>query len=80
MEPGIKICKFYKCNDEAMRFHPSGYCFQCYQNDPRIIDNGKKAQSIDLFSGLGGFSEAFLLNHDEVLRIENNPFRGQEYN
>jgi len=28
---------------------------------------------LDLFSGLGGFSEAFLLNNDEVLRIENNP-------
>lgn len=69
-----KICKFYKCDDEAMRFHPSGYCFQCYQNDPKIISsNRKRLKVLDLFSGLGGFSEAFYLNHDEVLRIENNP-------
>ena len=64
-----------------MRFHPSGYCFQCYQNDPRIIDNGKKRLKVlDLFSGLGGFSEAFLLNHDEVLRIENNPLLSEVKN
>ena len=28
---------------------------------------------LDLFSGLGGFSEAFLLAGDEVVRVENNP-------
>ena len=28
---------------------------------------------LDLFSGLGGFSEAFVLAGDEVVRIENNP-------
>jgi len=28
---------------------------------------------LDLFSGLGGFSEAFLLQGDEVERVENNP-------
>lgn len=28
---------------------------------------------LDLFSGLGGFSEAFVLAGDEVKRIENNP-------
>lgn len=28
---------------------------------------------LDLFSGLGGFSEAFLQAGDEVVRIENNP-------
>jgi len=28
---------------------------------------------LDLFSGLGGASEAFLLAGDEVIRIENNP-------
>lgn len=28
---------------------------------------------LDLFSGLGGFSEAFVQAGDEVLRIENNP-------
>lgn len=28
---------------------------------------------VDLFSGLGGFSEAFVLSGDEVLRVENNP-------
>ena len=27
---------------------------------------------LDLFSGLGGFSEAFLLAGDEVMRVENN--------
>ena len=28
---------------------------------------------LDLFSGFGGFSEAFVLAGDEVVRIENNP-------
>lgn len=28
---------------------------------------------LDLFSGLGGFSEAFVLAGDEVCRVENNP-------
>ena len=28
---------------------------------------------LDLYSGLGGFSEAFLLAGDEVMRVENNP-------
>ncbi len=28
---------------------------------------------LDLFGGLGGFSEAFVLAGDEVLRVENNP-------
>jgi len=28
---------------------------------------------LDLFSGLGGFSEAFLRSGDEVVRVENNP-------
>ena len=69
------ICKFYKCNSNAMQFHPSGYCFQCYQKDPSIFKSAKKNQLkvLDLFSGFGGFSEAFVLNRDEVLRIENNP-------
>ena len=70
-----KECKFYKCNSNAMQFHPSGYCFQCYQKDPSIFKSAKRNQLkvLDLFSGLGGFSEAFVLNNDEVLRIENNP-------
>ena len=78
----MKICKFYKCEEEAMRFHPSGYCFQCYQNDPNIISRKgvKRLKVLDLFSGLGGFSEAFLLNHDEVLRIENNPLLSEVRN
>jgi site-specific DNA-cytosine methylase len=67
------ICKFYKCNEPPMRFHPSGLCFQCYQKDPRYIIQKNRLKVLDLFSGLGGFSEAFLLNNDEVLRIENNP-------
>jgi len=28
---------------------------------------------LDLFSGLGGFSEAFVMAGDEVVRVENNP-------
>ena len=28
---------------------------------------------LDLFSGLGGFSEAFYRAGDEVVRVENNP-------
>jgi len=28
---------------------------------------------LDLFSGLGGFSEAFMVAGDEVVRVENNP-------
>lgn len=32
---------------------------------------------LDLFSGLGGFSEAFLLAGDEVERVENNPLLNQ---
>jgi len=66
-------CKFYKCKEASMRFHPSGLCFQCYQKDPNYISQEKRLKVLDLFSGLGGFSEAFLLNNDEVLRIENNP-------
>jgi len=67
------ICKFYKCDEPPMRFHPSGLCFQCYQKDPTYIIQKNRLKVLDLFSGLGGFSEAFLLNNDEVLRIENNP-------
>ena len=32
-----------------------------------------KMRVLDLFSGLGGFSEAFVRSGDEVLRVENNP-------
>ena len=66
-------CMFYKCTEPMMRFHPSGLCFQCYQKDPRYFKNKGQLKVLDLFSGLGGFSEAFVLNNDEVLRIENNP-------
>lgn len=66
-------CSFYKCSEDAMRFHPSGLCFQCYQASPKYFKNRPQLKVLDLFSGLGGFSEAFVLNHDEVLRIENNP-------
>ena len=34
---------------------------------------GVTMKVLDLFSGLGGFSEAFLRSGDEVKRIENNP-------
>lgn len=66
-------CSFYKCSENAMRFHPSGLCFQCYQASPKYFTNRPQLKVLDLFSGLGGFSEAFVLNNDEVLRIENNP-------
>lgn len=66
-------CEFYKCNENAMEFHPSGLCFQCYQASPKYFKNRPQLKVLDLFSGLGGFSEAFVLNSDEVLRIENNP-------
>lgn len=66
-------CSFYKCSEDAMRFHPSGLCFQCYQASPKYFKNRPQLKVLDLFSGLGGFSEAFVLNDDEVLRIENNP-------
>lgn len=69
----LKECEFYKCQEDAMRFHPSGLCFQCYQNSPIYFKNRPQLKVLDLFSGLGGFSEAFVLNNDEVLRIENNP-------
>jgi len=65
-----------------MQFHPSGYCFQCYQKDPLVSKSAKRKQLkvLDLFSGLGGFSEAFVLNRDEVLRIENNPLLSEVKN
>lgn len=66
-------CSFYKCSDNAMEFHPSGLCFQCYQASPIYFKNRPQLKVLDLFSGLGGFSEAFVLNNDHVLRIENNP-------
>jgi hypothetical protein len=56
-----------------MKFHPSGLCFQCYQASPIYFKNRPQLKVLDLFSGLGGFSEAFVLNNDHVLRVENNP-------
>jgi len=35
---------------------------------------------LDLFSGLGGFSEAFLRAGDEVVRVENNPLLSEVSN
>jgi hypothetical protein len=69
----MKICKKYNCSDKAMTFHPSGFCFQCYQASPTYFKNRPRLKVLDLFSGLGGFSEAFVQNEDQVLRIENNP-------
>lgn len=66
-------CKKYDCEEMAMEFHPSGFCFQCYQASPTYFKNRPKLKVLDLFSGLGGFSEAFVKNEDDVLRIENNP-------
>lgn len=37
------------------------------------ICGGLSLKVLDLFSGLGGFSEAFLRAGDEVVRVENNP-------
>ena len=39
----------------------------------RYVDGGGTIKVLDLFSGLGGFSEAFLRAGDEVVRVENNP-------
>jgi len=39
----------------------------CHANGSETI------RVLDLFSGLGGFSEAFVLAGDEVARVENNP-------
>ena len=39
----------------------------CYVNGSETV------RVLDLFSGLGGFSEAFVRSGDEVLRVENNP-------
>jgi len=39
----------------------------------RYVDGGGTIKVLDLFSGLGGFSEAFLRSGDEVVRVENNP-------
>lgn len=69
----MNICKKYNCNEASMSFHPSGFCFQCYQESPTYFKNRPRLKVLDLFSGLGGFSEAFVQNEDQVLRIENNP-------
>jgi site-specific DNA-cytosine methylase len=37
------------------------------------MDGEMSMRVLDLFSGLGGFSEAFLRSGDEVVRVENNP-------
>jgi len=39
----------------------------------RYVVGGETIKVLDLFSGLGGFSEAFLEAGDEVVRVENNP-------
>lgn len=69
----MKICKKYNCQNKAMTFHPSGFCFPCYQSSSTYFKNRPRLKVLDLFSGLGGFSEAFVQNGDQVLRIENNP-------
>ena len=33
----MKVCKVESCFEKSMTFHPSGYCFQCYQNDSEYI-------------------------------------------
>jgi len=38
----------------------------------RYVVGGETIKVLDLFSGLGGFSEAFLQAGDEVVRVENN--------
>ena len=56
-----------------MVVHPSKLCLECYQNSREYFKQSRpKLKVLDLFSGFGGFSEAFLQYDDEVLRIENN--------
>jgi len=70
----MNICKKRYCSNESMVVHPSKLCLECYQNSRKYFKQSRpKLKVLDLFSGLGGFSEAFIEYEDEVLRIENNP-------
>ncbi len=69
----MNICKKRYCVNEAMVVHPSNLCLECYQNSREYFKQTRpRLKVLDLFSGFGGFSEAFLEYEDEVLRIENN--------
>lgn len=37
----MNICKVDICNNKSMTIHPSGYCFECYQNDSEYITKTK---------------------------------------
>jgi hypothetical protein len=51
------------CSKETLDIIPCE-CYECRR---------KKNEVLDLFSGLGGASEAFLSSGHDVVRIENNP-------
>jgi hypothetical protein len=66
-------CKKRYCSNQEMMVHDSNLCLECYQNSRTYFKQRPGLKVLDLFSGFGGFSEAFLQYEDEVLRIENNP-------
>lgn len=67
------ICKIIHCPNDSMKVHDSNLCLECYQNSRTYFKQTRpKLKVLDLFSGFGGFSEAFVQEGDEVLRIENN--------
>lgn len=69
----MNICKKRYCSNESMKVHTSNLCQECYENSRTNFKQSRpKLKVLDLFSGFGGFSEAFLEHDDEVLRIENN--------
>lgn len=69
----MNICKKRYCSKESLKVHSSNLCQECYENSRTYFKQSRpKLKVLDLFSGFGGFSEAFLEHDDEVLRIENN--------
>ena len=57
----MNICKKRYCSNESMVVHPSKLCLECYQNSRKYFKQSRpKLKVLDLFSGLGGFSEAFI--------------------
>lgn len=60
----------FKCSICGSDLTPMG---TCYNIDCSINKPIKKLKVLDLCSGLGGFSQAFLDRGHDVLRIDNNP-------